>query len=189
MAKIIGVDFDDVIVSTNTALAMWHNRVHGTSYQMDHILTYDLTKIWGCSKEEMHRRIYDFFDSHEHTMTPPILGAVRALKLLKDKKIHVVTARQEEFRALTLFLAEQHVPFLSNNFHFPNSLTAPRTKAQVCEDLGVEVFIDDHLEYARDVASVGIPVFLFDTPWNQTNNLPHNVERVHSWEEIVQKLK
>lgn len=188
MVKVIGVDFDDVIVSTNHAMSLWHNRVYGTSYQKKDVLSWDLSVIWGCSHEETNSRIQEFFDSAEHAMTASITNAVESLRFLKDKEIHIVTARQEEFRAITLLLARQHVPFLLDNFNFPNKASNKRTKAEVCLELGIEVFIDDHLDYARSIASAGIPVYLFDSPWNQTNVLPQNVERVYSWEEIVKKL-
>lgn len=32
MAKIIGVDFDDVLMACNEALCVWHNANYGTSY-------------------------------------------------------------------------------------------------------------------------------------------------------------
>ena len=194
-AKIIGIDFDDVIVSTNEAMSKWHNRVYGTSYTRADISSYDLTKIWHCSHNEMNRRIHEFFHSAEHSETAPVIDAVQSLDLLRDREIHIITARRSEFSAITLLLAERHVPFLLNNFNFPNTgqvegFTTKRTKAQVCLELGVEVFIDDHLEYALDISSVGIPVLLFDVPWNQTDKeLPGNVTRIYSWAEAVKKLK
>jgi uncharacterized HAD superfamily protein len=186
--KVIGIDFDDVVVQTNKAMAMWHNRVYGTEYEREDISSYNLTSLWGCSQEEMLRRIHEFFLSPEHEATIPLDEVAESLEVLKNRELHVITARDEEFKIATLLLAERHVPFLLDKFNFPNTTTKKRTKSQVCLELGIEVFIDDHLDYARDVAASGIPVLLFDCPWNQTDDLPHNVTRVHSWKEILQKL-
>jgi uncharacterized HAD superfamily protein len=51
-------------------------------------------------------------------------------------------------------------------------------------ELGIEVFIDDSLHNAEDIASIGIPVYLLDAPWNQgeTGQL---IKRVYSWKEII----
>lgn len=39
----------------------------------------------------------------------------------------------------------------------------------------------------EDVANCGIPVLLFDAPWNQGEMKPP-ITRVHSWDEIVEIL-
>lgn len=192
-AKVIGVDFDDVIMQTNKAMALWHNRVYGTSYKREDVYTYDLTKIWRCTHEEMAQRIREFYYSAEHAEITPFDSAVESLKLLGDKELHVITARRQEHRDITFELVNKHAPFLVPNFHFPNANTSKRLntslrKSEICMEIGVEVFIDDHLTYALDVASVGIPVFLFNAPWNQTNDLPHNVIRVGHWDEILEEF-
>ncbi|MFA5997137.1 MAG: hypothetical protein WC791_01455 [Candidatus Paceibacterota bacterium] len=194
-AKVIGIDFDDVIVSTNEAMALWHNRVYGTAYERKDIFTYSIEKIWGCSLDEANKRIDNFFSSDEHTSTKLINAAVDSLRMLKgkDKELHIITARRKEFSPITLLLAQKHIPFLLDSFHFPNGsvykgIPTKRRKAELCLDLGIEVFIDDHLDYAFDIAATGTPVLLLDAPWNQTAELPKNVTRVYSWEEIVGNL-
>lgn len=194
MARIIGVDFDDVVVLTNHAIALWHNRVHGTSYEVKDILCWELATLWGCSKEEAYKRIRGFFNSDEHSVIMPVSSAVESLRMLHDEnEVHIITARPTDFLAIHLWLAEQHIPFLLDRFNFINTVTdtgiVRRKKSEVCLELGVEIFIEDHLDYAYDVASAGIPVLLFDSPWNQRSDLPHNMERVFSWDEIVERLK
>lgn len=193
-ARVIGIDFDDVIVSTNEAMARWHNRVYGTSYKREDILSYDLAKVWNCTREEMATRIREFMHSAEHDSIAPIDFAVESLKLLIDRELHIITARRQEVQGVTLMLAERHIPFLLHNFNFPNSNTSKVvndsfSKSAFCLELGIEVFIEDHLDYALGVAEVGIPVLLFDTPWNQVEDLPVNVTRVFSWNEIIEKLR
>lgn len=190
--KVIGVDFDDVIVSTNHTLALWHNRHYGTSYMSGEISDWDLTCVWNCSRAEMYRRIHEFYNSTEHTTILPVRGAVEALVTMRTKQTHIITARPKDFSAITLALANQHIPFMSEKFNFTNSIAMgdnpSHSKSDICIELGVEIFIEDSIDFARGVASVGIPVLLFDRPWNQTNNLPANIQRVYSWDEIVSLL-
>lgn len=192
-AKVIGVDFDDVTVDTNPAMARWHNRVYGTSYTKKDIYTYDLGKIWNCTPEEVVKRIREFYSSPEHQEIMPLEHAVESLLFLQHKETPIITARRQDYREITLALAQKHVPFLVDQFNFPNTNTSDRlnahlNKAVACMELGVEVFIEDNLKYALDVALVGIPTFLMDEPWNQTNDLPHNVIRVGHWDEILEEF-
>lgn len=190
----IGLDLDDVLLATNDAMLKWHNRVYGTSYVRRDIVTWDLTKVWHCTFDEMLSRIHEYYASPEHDETLAFVGAVEGMERLgKGKEYHVITSRPSEMQRKTLALIQKYFPHLLESVHFTSQVTEghvhSRKKEHVCLDLGVQVFIEDNLDYARNVASVGIPVLLFDTPWNQTDSLPKNVERVSSWNEIVMKLK
>ena len=55
-------------------------------------------------------------------------------------------------------------------------------KAEV--DARFDVFVEDRLETALELADVGIRVFLFSHPWNQVEVLPVNCSRVQMWQEI-----
>ena len=188
--KIIGVDFDDVTFSTNEAMCRYHNKKYGTNYQLSDVRLWDLSSLWRCEMEEVFLRWHEFYASPEHLLIAPVPGAVEALALLaQSAEVHIITARPLDFEEVTRKLLQQHAPFL-NNIHFINKLGVKdghhRTKAETCEELGVEVLVDDHLGYAEGVALRGIPVFLFNRPWNEeVIVLPQGVRRVHSWEEIV----
>jgi hypothetical protein len=81
----------------------------------------------------------------------------------------------------------------------------PKSKAEICADLGASVLIDDSLIYALQCSKTLEHVLLFDYqgsyPWNKIRAapvgdesaaeaeaaaLPVNVHRVHSWEEALQ---
>jgi len=188
MKKIIGIDFDDVIVSTNEALAQWHNRAYGTSYQKKDIVQWDLGPLWNCSREEQMRRIDEFYCSSEHSSVLPICGAIEAIDTLrKENFLCVVTARPKHSRVPTLSLVERYTPFLSDKIYFTGD--GVFTKAEMCIRFGIEVFVDDNLDNAYCISALtGIHVLLFDNPWNQVEELPSNVERVYSWGEILEKV-
>lgn len=192
-AKIIGVDFDDVLMAFNEALCLWHNANHGTSFTKKDIFSYDFEKVWVCSREEAIERIFKFFYSEYHSNALPVNGAVKALQLFEDRDIHIVTARTETISDITLMWIEEYFPKMKDRIHFvgsKESLTQNDVdKVGMCKSLGVEIFIDDSLVHATNISATGIPVLLFDNPWNQTETLPPNVERVFSWEGIAQKLQ
>lgn len=185
---ILGVDFDDVLVRTGHALAEFHNATYGTSYTRDEVTDFKLSGIWNCTPEEAHRRIGEFISTEFHHKAEAVLGAYDALKILKkDYDIVIVTGRSSEWRDTTVEWLEKNFIGLYREIHFtdshPNSVSF-RPKSEIAQNLGFNIFIDDALHFASDVASVGIPVLLFDTPWNQ-GELPKGVTRVYSWEEIL----
>ena len=188
--KIIGVDFDDVTVNTNEAMCLYHNERYGTNYQLSDVTSWDLSSLWQCEREEVFLRWHEFYASPEHLLTAPTQGAIEALALLaQSAEVHIITARPLDFEEVTRKLLQQHVPLL-NNIHFINKLGVKdghhRTKAEVCVELGVEVLIEDHFGHAEGVALRGIPVLLFNRPWNEgILDLPQGIRRVHTWEEIL----
>lgn len=82
-----------------------------------------------------------------------------------------------------------------------------KQKSVICQEIGVDVFIDDSLDHALDCSSLGIQVLLFDYYGNYYWNHSHhpitttksltscsqllykrelnNVTRVHHWRDIM----
>jgi len=52
----------------------------------------------------------------------------------------------------------------------------------------MEVFIEDYLVNAREIASIGVPVFLLNTSYNQ-GRLPAGVVRCHEWLDILEGIR
>lgn len=190
--RTIGVDFDDVLMDTNTALASFHNEIYGTSFTRDHIFSYSLEKVWGCTPEEVQQRIEVFFDSPSHALILPVPGATKAIRQLSENyRLVVITARPSSKRNITQKLLDQYFPGLLQELHFTHNVEGniqeKRTKAEVCKEFGIEVFIEDALTHALPIASLGITTFLFDAPWNR-EAIPDSVIRVKSWGDILAKM-
>ena len=189
MIRVIGLDLDDVLMDFNAGLCVFHNARYGTSLVREDITSYHLEKIWGCSQEEAIRRVSEFYCSFEHYATQPVPGAVEIVKELQDKeKVVIITSRPESVSAQTYTWLKKHFPFLTGNVHFTAHFFHKETivtKREVCQKLGVGVFVDDAHFHAEDVATIVEQVLLFDTPWNRSQKLVlPNIRRVHSWNEI-----
>jgi len=63
-----------------------------------------------------------------------------------------------------------------------------KKKSEICKELRIDFLVEDSLEYARECAKNGTKVFLFNAPWNQTDNLPDNIIRINSWNKIIKYL-
>lgn len=190
--KIIGVDIDDVVFGFNEALGVWHNRLHGTSYERKDIVSYEFEGLWQCTYDEVRQRVADFYQSDEHYVALPIPGAIEGLHELKKKNTLVaVSARPEAVRGLTVdWLCRNGAINVFDAIHFLGHHHEPGerkvSKAEICKEVGIEIFIDDSLVHATTIAWSGVPVLLLDTPWNQAI-VPDLVTRVYSWDEILEK--
>lgn len=184
--KKVGVDFDDVVLDCNTSLALFHNKHYGTSFERKDVQSFDLTKLWHCTEEEMAVRIKGWYNSPEHAESRSMPGAVEAIrKLAASCELHIITARSSQVQGITSQWIAEHLPGVFSGIHFTNRFAGGRRpKSEVCRELEISVLIDDSIDNARDVAASEIPVLLFDAPWNQ-EEIPPGVTRVFSWEEVL----
>ena len=189
--QIIGFDFDDILFNFNGTISLWHNDLYGTNVALKDIVIYELENVWKCTKEEALKRVADFYQTSEHANAQPIFDAVNGVKTLsKDATLLIITSRPEELREVTQQWLNKHFPDLFKEIYFINYFHGAgkkRTKSEVCKELGIEIFIDDSLYHANDISSIGTPVLLLNTPWNQGEVKPP-ITRVYSWKEIVEKL-
>ncbi|MHB1127754.1 MAG: 5' nucleotidase, NT5C type [Bacillota bacterium] len=174
----IGVDIDGVLGDILTITVAELNSAYGKELGVKDICDYDLSRVYGVSREEL----IDFFKDKEYLLfdiMQPMPGAVLAMKMLKERhSVHIVTARPEFQRAGTEKWLRRHgVPYDSL------LLLGNHDKRGVCLELGIEVFVEDRLQNALDLSAEGIRVMLMDAPHNQ-GELPHMIYRMHSWDEI-----
>jgi len=181
---IIGCDFDDVLFEAYASLTRFHNRHFRTSLDHRLIRSWHLDSVWGCSTKEVIARVNLWYDSEEHRTASPVHDSIQAItKLAQEHHLIIVTARPPEVREQTLAWIARHFPGIFNDVHFTNH----ESKSSFCKHAGVSLFVEDALHHARDVAQSGIPVLLFDTPWNQEPVEPE-ITRVFSWEEILRNV-
>lgn len=191
--KIIGFDLDDVLLAFNETINDWHNVQYGTDKKKEDFVSSGYANIWNCSEEEVAKRIFDFYISKEHLDSPVVEGSVEAIKELKadNNKLYIITAKPDTLREEMETWLDKNFPNMFDGIYFTNQFHGKglkRTKSEFCKDLGVEIFIDDFLHNAKDISDSGIPVLLFDAPWNQVGLENELITRVYSWKEIVEKI-
>jgi uncharacterized HAD superfamily protein len=186
----IGFDLDDVLMDFRKSLHSYHNRRYSTNHQYQDCRE-NLSVIWNCDETEAVRRVFEFYYSAEHWDTLPVIGAVKGITQLSEgHNLFIVTAKSEEFKDQTQAWLDKYFPAKFNGLFFTNQYHghgSKRTKGEVCQELGLQLFIDDSLHNVEDVAGYGIPALLFDAPWNQGEVTPPII-RVYSWDEIVAVL-
>lgn len=84
------------------------------------------------------------------------------------------------------WLREHKMDF--KDIYFCSESNSPRDKLEGCRRYGVDVMIDDKPEVAYFLAEQGIPVPLFDTPYNLEVS-GDNIIRVMNWEHVYEEIK
>lgn len=64
-----------------------------------------------------------------------------------------------------------------------------KRKADICNDLELDFFVEDDLKYALDCEKTRTKIFLLDKPWNQNVRELNKIERVYDWNGILGKIE
>lgn len=188
-----GIDIDSVIAEVMPSLLQFFNKIYNTHFTKRDHTNYYFASTFNISLEEAIKGIYAFYDSKYFDLVKPVQGAKKGIEYLSKKhQLSAITSRPSHIEEKTLQWLDTYFPKQFLTIHHTNQVSlsnAPKKKkSEICLELGIELLIDDHLDFASDVASVGIPVLLFNQPWNQTDKLPKGVRRVRSWKEISKML-
>lgn len=187
-----GFDFDDVLFDTNRAICRWHNAHFNTRFTRDDIKSYHLDEIWGVSREEGIRRVFEFYHSKEHAETELLPGVARLVpRLMERDELVIVSARPNSVLGHTQELLARHFPALVDSLYLTNRFgVGPEIhKSELCTRFELESFVDDAQHHDEDVATVVRQPILFETPWNRSYAAtlpPHR--RVRSWHELAMRL-
>lgn len=189
----IGIDLDSVLADLMDPLIRFHNERYNKKHTIKDHVTYNLTEVWGVSSEEVLHRIYEFYESPYMDEVLPMSGSVEGVnKLQIVHDLHVITARPYDIEKKTVDWLDRYFPGKFKSIYHTNWVSSTRykkrNKSELCVEYGVECMIEDHLDFATDIADENIEVLLLDSPWNQSNMLPDKIHRVFTWEEIVEKI-
>lgn len=188
----IGIDIDEVIADSLSAIIAFHNETYKTAFKRDDFLSYKFWETWGGSKEEAIQKMQIFNDKGHVLTTRPIEGAFTALTSLKEQghELFAITARSHRLVKQTEEWVSLHFPNIFREIRFGNTWGMEGTtekKSDICKHLSVSIMIEDDIDHAIDCARCGITVILLDCPWNQ-GLLPEHVHRVFSWNEAIQLI-
>ena len=187
---IIGVDCDGVLTDMSAFILScgekWFKRPPSDPSG------YGVMDAFGCTEREEFKFGLRYFFKYCRSW-PPREGAVETIRRLNDDghTLYEISARKfvtmkNPLGAYSRFLYKAWLR--KNDFQFSGIYLcaekgAAEEKLAYCRDCGAEVMIDDRPDVALLLAENGIPVLLFDAPYNQSFEHP-NVVRVHSWNDI-----
>lgn len=193
MKKTIGVDLDSVLAEID--IATWHNSAYGSKKPIEEYRTYDLTVNWGCSPDDVRKRVHEFYESEIFARTLPVSGSVEGVSYLSQKyDLVVITSRPQSIEHMTLgwlskFFKNAFKEVVHTNHMSRTAGDRFRHKSDVCKEHSITTMIDDAVHFAEDCAHNDISVFLLEQPWNKKARKLHpRITRIKNWQEIKKYL-
>jgi uncharacterized HAD superfamily protein len=184
----IGIDLDDTLSDSRLNMIEFHNKIYGTNFKIEDIKKYNFWENWGGTLETTIDELEKFHKTDYAKNIRPIKDAKEILeKLKKNNELYIITARSNDLKKETEEWVEKYFPDIFSKIYFTNEYShggIKETKKNTCDNLDIDIFIEDNLDFALECAEPSRKVFLIDRPWNQTDKLPSNVNRVYSWKEI-----
>lgn len=193
----IYVDVDDVLADATAALIEIARDRFGRDVEFESCSSFDLGESFGLSPEERDRLLDAAHEDRVVESMPAIEGAAPVLTGWETDghEVHVVTGRPPSTLAATRrWLDRMQMPYSSvtsvdkyaRQAHLPDAVPLDRLRERP-----FEVAVEDSASMARHLsADLGVPVLLFDRPWNRTVEARGGrIQRVHSWSEIAEVVR
>jgi uncharacterized HAD superfamily protein len=188
----IGIDLDEVLGYFLPTLIEFHNSTYKTDLKINNFHSYDFWDIWGGNREEAIQKVFEFYRSDFFKNIKIIDGSEEAIKKLKkDNELFIITSRPKEIREETFIWIENNFPNVFSEIYFTSDFSKDinlKTKKGVCDDLNIDILIEDSGDYANNCVSSKRKVFLFNYPWNKNIQTKKGVIRINSWEEILKEI-
>ena len=90
----IGVDMDEIIADMVTKLVPWHNENYGTDIKKVQIRDYDLSKVWGGTRDEMLKKFNSFYVSEHFFQIEPVPGSIEGINDIScNNTLTIITSR------------------------------------------------------------------------------------------------
>jgi uncharacterized HAD superfamily protein len=178
----IGIDIDGTVTDPSSIVPLM-NESFGKNLRFDECTDYNLAAVYDITEEAFMQ----WLDQHGERLydEAPVHGTADQI-LRQWHQVHrlvYISAREARHRDITLAWFERYgIPFHEID------LIGSHDKLHAARKWQVDLFIEDRLENALQLSeALHIPVFLFDTPYNQ-GALPQLVHRVSSWDEVHAKI-
>ncbi|MFA5651783.1 MAG: hypothetical protein WC933_00235 [Candidatus Paceibacterota bacterium] len=185
----IGIDLDDTISQSMQQVIRFHNDIHHTNFNVKDIKHFNIWEILGQTREDRVKEVHEFHRSDYAKEAKPLPYSQEVLKKLKkNNELFIITARAYDIKKETEDWINKHFPNIFSGIYFTSQFAKDKTqtitKKKVCDDLDIDIFIEDDINNILECIGSNRKAFLIDYPWNQTDKLPPNVIRVKSWKEI-----
>ncbi len=200
---IIGFDIDEPLAPFQEYFLPFLNRGLGTNYAFEDIKHFELERNFKELKnsQESIDYIFRFYRTQEFAEMPHVNGSHEGtLELISmGYDLVAITSRPKkigdngnelDMEKLTGDWLKRNFSSIFSDVKFARDFMGchGEKKVDICRRLDVQIFVEDNYDYAKDCALAGIRTLLYDHPWNRNKEMLPNLERVHSWEEILKKI-
>jgi uncharacterized HAD superfamily protein len=172
----IGIDMDGVIVDTINYAAAELSKYLGREVKPDEV-AHDLGKI-----ENIGQLFTEYGERLLCSLAPKELAAESINGLAQDHDVYIISARFYIHYESTLQWLKKHGIKVDKVI-----FTEGKGKADVCMEKGIDVFIEDSVKNALELADHGIKVILYSTEYNSSVQR-EDIVRCDNWPCIVEAI-
>lgn len=188
----IAIDIDEVLADFLSDYLSFHNQKYNTTLKKEDFHKFFHPEIFNLTPDNLLMDIQEYINSGRNELLPTIAGSQEGVRVLKaDHQLVAITGRSTVQAQTTRDWLDKNYPGCFDNVFFVRDQPLGKVikpKKQLCLEAGAKILIDDELNNGHGCSESGIAVLLFDNPWNQLPTMPANMVRVHSWNEIVDKI-
>lgn len=174
----IGIDIDGTVTCPSSLLP-YLNQAFGKNLSLDDCREYDLANVYGVPASEMDKWFAQ--NSDMLCRVAPVHGEADLIlrEWYQRHNLIYISARHEmDWDATLHWFQLRDIPY----HHI--ELIGSHNKVEAANRWKVDMFIEDRLENAIQLSEeLNIPVYLFDTPYNQAK-LSDWVHRIYNWREL-----
>lgn len=192
----IWVDVDDVLSQTALSVLKYHNFVldkqkFDSIEDWKHSWLIEANYPWiSLSREEGDIEFFNkVFLSDVALDIPKVEKCEDIVKKISSKgyEMYAITARNLLVKEYTLSWIDKHFPWIFKDILFSRcEENKHKDKSILCRELWIDVMIEDNMNFALDIASAWIKVYLLEKPWNRDRLETHeNIIKIKSWEEVI----
>jgi len=185
----IGIDIDGVVADYFKKFLEFYNKKTGNNILIENWVTYNFWDFLPITKEEGWELMNEFYLLDDFDEMPLIEGAKEAiLQLSKENEVYIITARPLKWEEKTKRFFDKHFPGEKIKLiHCRDDKDKVIYKREICNNLGINILIEDYRDIALQCAEIGVRVILLDSLYNK--NIQHeNVIRAKNWNEILEKI-
>lgn len=172
----IGIDIDDTIAKSYEQISEFLKEKENYTINDDDIYYHDpVVKEYYSRRSDEFSAILDTKDD-----------AVEIINKLKEDgyEIYFITSRGEKYYKDAYGVTYKWL--VDKGFNFDKLYTECLTKDSICEELGINYFIDDSIKHINSVRNKNINTYLFTSYFNIRFD---EKSRVNSWKEIYELLR
>jgi uncharacterized HAD superfamily protein len=186
----IGIDLDDVLADSLPHYLQAFSRRFGLTIGLADAAWQISDRFPQIPRQEAHEFFTELIEAGFFSSRPLLPGAREAVERLAEDghRLFIITGRAPRDEAITRswLTRVRLLPRFDAVIHRAREPVG-RHKSGTASELQLDLFIEDELAVATDVAKTAIQVLLYDHPWNQ-GVLPGNVRRVRSWTEALRRI-
>lgn len=209
--QIIGVDIDGVLNTHEETFVTILNKTKGKTIQCKDITTLPVSESKIVSRDEEHTVL----ETKEYWEWQQLVAGAKEYLIeeirntlgykpyiltwrnwdvkrnIKGDKVHFNIKKHTKKWLKQNGIVFKKIKFEKGNYDNPISPFSIKYKTRYyyAKKYKIRYFVEDSLRNAEKLSRVCEYVFLIDHPYNQANNLPYNVIRVSTWQDILEWIK